>query len=300
MTDIREEVSKAYSNAIKNNQERKASASSGCCAPPQPEAQKTAAPPCCVPTADTQQKHAGVTLAADTAGYSSETDKYADAAEGSFGCGNPLAFSGVREGDTVVDLGSGAGFDLLIAADKVGASGRVIGIDMTDDMMEVAEKNIRKSGHANVELRKGFIEALPLEDSSVDWVISNCVINLSPDKPQVFKEISRVLKPGGQFSVSDIVVKELPQWLRDHSAAYTACIAGAISEEEYLDGLRQAGLEGVKVTERLVYEPDHLRAMIASDLSAFGIDETVLERGLSETAGKVWSVKVVGKKGVHP
>lgn len=284
MTDIRQEVSKAYSDAIRRNQEKKAAPS--CCAPS-----------CCspAPTAEADEP-ASVAVAAQTAGYTEEAERYGDAADSSFGCGNPLAFAGVTEGQTVVDLGSGAGFDLLIAADKVGKSGQVIGVDMTDDMIEVAQKNIAKSGHQNIEIRKGFIEALPIEDGSVDWVISNCVINLSPEKPKVFGEIARILKPGGQFSISDIVVKELPEWIREHAAAYAACVAGAISEEEYLGGLVAAGLEDVTVTERLVYEAAQIRAMIDGELSSFGIDPAIVEMGLSQIEGKVWSAKVVGRK----
>ena len=296
MTDIREEVSKAYSDAIRRNQDKKKGAtSSGCCSgalPRKPEV--THVPSCCGGSATA--KGEPVAVAAQTAGYTEEAERYGDAADSSFGCGNPLAFAGVTEGQTVVDLGSGAGLDLLIAADKVGKSGQVIGIDMTDDMIEVAQKNIAKSGHENIEIRKGFIESLPVEDGSVDWVISNCVINLSPDKPKVFQEIARVLKPGGQFSISDIVVKELPDWIREQAAAYAACVAGAVSEEEYLAGLEAAGLEGIKVTERLVYEADQIRAMIDNDLASFGIDPKVVDVGLAQVEGNVWSAKVVGRK----
>ncbi len=282
MTDIREEVSKAYSDAIRRNQEKK---------------QTATAPACCCSAMPTQTEAPDdVAVAAQTAGYTEEADRYGDAADSSFGCGNPLAFAGVQAGQTVVDLGSGAGLDLLIAADKVGKEGKVIGIDMTDDMIEVAQKNIAKSGHENIEIRKGFIESLPVEDGSVDWVISNCVINLSPDKPQVFGEIARILKPSGQFSISDIVVKELPDWVREHAAAYAACVAGAISEEEYLGGLEAAGLEEINVTERLVYEADQIRAMLANDLASFDIDPKLVELGLEQIEGDLWSAKVVGRK----
>ena len=160
--------------------------------------------------------------AAKLAGYE-ETEQHADAASASFGCGNPLAFAGVQSGDTVLDLGSGAGLDLLIAAEKTGSSGAVIGVDMTDDMIEVARNNARKAGYDNIEIRRGLIEALPVEDSSTDWVISNCVINLSPDKPKVFSEVFRVMKPGAQLSISDIVVQDLPDWIRESAAAWSAC-----------------------------------------------------------------------------
>jgi ubiquinone/menaquinone biosynthesis C-methylase UbiE len=269
-SDVREQVSKAYARALSKSQ--KSSCAPACCAPPP-------------------------SVAAESAGYDAEKEKFADAAASSFGCGNPLAFAGVEEGQTVLDLGSGAGFDLLIAAEKVGPGGRVIGVDMTDEMIAAARANVAKAGFDDrVEVRKGHIEALPVDDASVDWVISNCVINLSPDKPAVFREVARVLKPGGRFSVSDIVVESLPDWLREHEAAYAACVAGAIPEDEYLGGLREAGLTAVEVTERLVYDEAQIRAMIANDLESFGLDEDLLKRGLAEVEGKVASVKVVGRR----
>jgi len=214
----------------------------------------------------------------------------------SFGCGNPLAFADVEPGQTVLDLGSGAGPDLIAAARQVGPEGRVIGVDMTDEMIERARENVARLGIANIEVRKGFIEELPVEDGTVDWVISNCVINLSPDKPAVFREIARVLRPGGRFSISDIVVEDLPEALRRSAEAYSACIGGAISEAEYLAGLEAAGLAGVGVTERLVYEADQLKAIVASDLEAFDVPPDLLEAGVAAAAGKVWSAKFTGRK----
>jgi SAM-dependent methyltransferase len=267
-SDVREKVSEAYARALDKAQ--KSACAPACCAPPS---------------------------AADNARYDDEKDRYADAAASSFGCGNPLAFAGVEPGQTVLDLGSGAGFDLLIAAEKVGPRGRVIGVDMTEPMLEAARANVARAGFADrVELRRGHIEDLPVQDASVDWVISNCVINLSPDKPAVFREIARVLKPGGRFSVSDIVVESLPEWLREHEAAYAACIAGAIAEPDYLGGLRAAGLSEVEVDERHVYDEAQVRAMIAHDLESFGLDDDLLRRSWAEIEGKVASVKVVGRR----
>jgi arsenite methyltransferase len=187
----------------------------------------------------------------------------------------------------------------------VGPKGRVIGVDMTDAMIEKARANIEAAGHANVDLRKGIIEEIPLEDGEADWVISNCVINLSPDKPRVFAEIVRVLKPGGRMRVSDIVVEEMPEWLRGSEALYNSCVAGAISEDEYLDGLSAAGLEDAKVIERYHYEGAQLEAFIASELSEgdaaldkfeeLSRDEAVI-RIASEMAGKVWSAKIQARK----
>lgn len=268
---VRAQVSKAYANAVTLSVKESGNA---CCSNTLP-----------------------VGIAAQTAGYSDgETGEYSDAAQSSFGCGNPLAFAGVKEGQTVLDLGSGAGFDLLLASRKVGPEGRVIGIDMTDEMIRVARDNINRAGADNVEVRKGMIEDLPVEDASVDWVISNCVINLSPQKEKVFSEIARVLKPGGRFSVSDIVAQDLPDDIRNLATAYSACIGGAISEEQYLAGLTTAGLDGLEVTERLVYDETQLRGMVGSDLAALGVPADLLDAQLGRVVGKVWSAKITGQK----
>jgi arsenite methyltransferase len=211
-------------------------------------------------------------VAAKFAGYDEEFVTFREAGQSSFGCGNPLAFAGVGEGETVLDLGSGAGLDLLIAAEKVGPSGKVIGVDMTDEMIEAARTNAEKGGFANVEVRKGIIEELPVEDGSVDWVISNCVVNLSPDKERVFAEIHRVLKPGGRFSISDIVAEGLPDELRKIATVYASCIGGAISEAEYQAGLRGAGLTEVAITDRQDYDLDQTRGLFTSDASCCGVE----------------------------
>lgn len=164
------------------------------------------------------------------------------------GCGNPVALATLRPGDTVLDLGSGAGFDCFLAAGKVGPSGRVIGVDMTPEMLEKARENARKSAHANVEFRLGEIEHLPVADNSVDVIISNCVINLSPDKPQVFREAFRVLRAGGRLMVSDIVLDApLPKAILDSAAAYVGCISGASLRAEYLALIAGVGFEDVQV-----------------------------------------------------
>jgi SAM-dependent methyltransferase len=243
-------------------------------------------------------------VAAKVAGYSRGElqDLPADAVVNSFGCGNPLAFSDVKEGEVVVDLGSGAGIDLLLAAKKVGPSGRVIGIDMTDEMIARARENAAKAGLDNVEVRKGLIEALPIESNSVDWVISNCVINLSPEKEKVFAEIARVLKPGGRMRVSDIVVEELPEELRGNQALHNSCIAGAISEADYLAGLRAAGLADVEVSNRLVYDAVQIEALAKSELdessACCGAEDAagLVEKIKQTLSGKVWSANVEARK----
>lgn len=223
-------------------------------------------------------------------------NRYPEATASSFGCGNPLAFAGVRAGQTVLDLGSGAGLDLLVAAESVGPSGRVIGVDMTSEMIDAARRNVGRSGHDNIELRLGMIEDLPVDDASVDWVISNCVINLAPDKSRVFAEIARVLKPGGRISVSDMVVGNLPARLRTDAAAYVACIGGAVSEDEYVAGVEAAGLTDVTVTERHVYDAASLRALVRSELITGDVASEALDAAVAEAAGKVWSIKVTGTR----
>jgi SAM-dependent methyltransferase len=164
------------------------------------------------------------------------------------GCGNPTALAGLRKGEVVLDLGSGAGFDCFLAATQVGPRGRVIGVDMTPEMIEKARENARRKRAGNVEFRLGEIEYLPVADSSVDVVISNCVINLSADKPRVFKEVRRVLKPGGRVSISDIALKKrLPPRLRESLEAYVGCVAGAVPLKDYAAIVRGAGLKGVRV-----------------------------------------------------
>ena len=177
----------------------------------------------------------------------------ADAIDNSFGCGNPLMYTEICEGDVVLDLGSGAGIDVLLAAQRVGESGRAIGIDMTPEMIEKARKNAAEAGAKNVEFRLGEIESMPVEDESVDWIISNCVINLAPDKDSVFREAYRVLKPGGKLLVSDIVANHLPKWLRSTISNWANCISGALPEDQYLDAIRRAGLDEIQVFSKSPY-----------------------------------------------
>lgn len=276
--DVRAEVSASYTNAVKTE-------TSMCCGP-----------------------EAGKGVFASIAGYSAEELRAlpADAVANSFGCGNPLAFVDVKEGETVLDLGSGAGIDVILASKFVGPAGRVIGVDMTDEMIERARKNLADAGADNTEVRKGIIEELPVEADTVDWVISNCVINLSPEKERVFAEIARVLRPGGRIAVSDIVVSGLPDWARAHKGFYSSCVAGAIEEDAYLDGLRAAGLVDVEVKERLVYDATQLLAFVgfASDAepksccgaTALAVTPEDAKRIAAELEGKIWSAKFHARK----
>jgi ubiquinone/menaquinone biosynthesis C-methylase UbiE len=200
-------------------------------------------------------EHDGVRAVAEAFGYSPE-ELASIPAEANLGlsCGNPTAIAHLRTGETVVDLGSGGGLDVFLAAEKVGPEGRAIGIDMTPEMIDLARRNAGKrqaaGATANVEFHQAMIDALPLADSSVDCVISNCVINLAPDKRAVFREIARVLKPGGRLAVSDIALKQpLPTELGDDIMAYVGCIAGAIAIEDYRQGLVEAGFSNVEVVD---------------------------------------------------
>lgn len=251
-------------------------------------------------------------IAAKLAGYQATElgELPADAVANSFGCGNPIALADLAEGDVVLDLGSGAGIDLLLAAARVGDAGRVIGVDMTDAMIERARANVAAAGRTNVEVRQGIIEDLPVDDASVDRVISNCVINLSPEKPRVFAEIVRVLRPGGSVSISDIVADDLPEVVRGDGRLHSGCIAGAISEAEYVRGLEEAGLSDVRVVDRVVYDADHLANLIASDIvegtaesgeagcgcGCGAIDPKDAPDLARRMAGKVWSMRVVGRR----
>jgi SAM-dependent methyltransferase len=242
---------------------------------------------------------------AKMAGYSdAELSSIPEGAVGnSFGCGNPLAYAEVKEGETVLDLGSGAGIDCFLAAEKVGPQGRVIGLDMTTEMIQKATQNACDAGITNVEFRLGEMEAMPVEDASVDWVISNCVINLSPDKPKVFSEAFRVLKPGGTLLVSDIVTQELPDCIKSSDQAWCGCVAGAIEEEAYLDGLRQVGFENVNVVDRLAYDAATLNAFLkgaSSQPTCCGGPETGADSNMPDLGamleGRILSVKVHARK----
>ena len=207
------------------------------------------------------------------------------------GCGNPLAFAALEPGDTVVDLGSGAGFDCFLAAQRVGPQGRVIGVDMTHEMLERARGNAARDGVANVEFRLGEIENLPVADATADMVISNCVINLSTDKPRVFREALRVLKPGGRLMVSDLVLaRPLPATVARSVAAYAGCIAGAMLKDDYLQAIREAGFADVRVLAEAVYpigssSPDATEQAILDD-------PTIPREDLLAAAAAVVSVKV--------
>ncbi|MFA5270944.1 MAG: arsenite methyltransferase [Candidatus Omnitrophota bacterium] len=200
----------------------------------------------------------GASLAKDiskTVGYSDkEINAVPDGANLGLGCGNPVAIASLKEGEVALDLGSGAGFDVFLASSKVGKTGRVIGVDMTPEMIKKARENAKRGNYTNVEFRLGEIEKLPIEDNSIDIIISNCVINLSPDKENVFKEAFRVLKAGGRIMVSDLVlVKELPDKIKESIEAYVGCLAGASMKEEYIGYIQEAGFRDIKIISQVNY-----------------------------------------------
>ena len=187
----------------------------------------------------------------------------------SLGCGNPTALAELKPGEVVLDLGSGGGIDVLLSARRVGPSGKAYGLDMTDDMLALARENQRKAGVTNVEFLKGEIEHIPLPDRSVDVIISNCVINLSSDKDQVLREAFRVLKPGGRFAVSDVVVRgEVPEGIRKSLLLWAGCVAGALSDQDYTSKLAAAGFEGIEIEPTRVYKGEDARGF----LQGSGID----------------------------
>jgi ubiquinone/menaquinone biosynthesis C-methylase UbiE len=211
------------------------------------------------------------------------------------GCGNPVALASLRKGETVLDLGSGAGVDCFLAADKVGENGRVIGVDMTPEMIERARENARKGNYGNVEFRLGEIGNLPVADNSVDIVISNCVINLAPDKRRVFTEAFRVLKPGGRLMISDIVLlRELPDFIKNSIEAYIGCLSGAIMRNEYIEAIKAAGFQEVRIIDETSFPIE----CIANEPTAKALMEVlrIQPEKVKEAASSVISIKVHGVK----
>jgi SAM-dependent methyltransferase len=223
-------------------------------------------------------------------GYSDEEIKAVpEGANLGLGCGNPTALASLKESEVVLDLGSGAGFDCFLAADKVGESGRVIGVDMTAEMIEKARENARKGDYRNVEFRLGEIENLPMADNSVDVVISNCVINLSPDKKRVYEEAFRILKPGGRVMVSDIaLLKELPAALKGNIAAYVGCVAGATTREEYLATVAAVGFKDVEIVNEV-----NVKGLYNEATISFGLTEDeITEEQLREAEDSMISMQI--------
>jgi arsenite methyltransferase len=239
-TDIREVVRDRYAAAAN----RIAGGTPGCGCAPAGEASS-----CCAADADLRTTDEAGTEVFGAALYGDQAGGApAEAVEASLGCGVPTAVADLHEGETVLDLGSGAGADVLISARRVGPTGRAIGLDMTDEMLALARANAAAAGAANAEFVKGHIEDIPLADASVDVVISNCVINLSADKPQVIREVARVLKPGGRFAVSDVIADpDMDDATKADMQQWTGCVAGALTEDEFTEALAAAGLVDVEI-----------------------------------------------------
>ena len=268
MSDIQQAVRDKY-GAIATSVAN-ASTSAGCCGP--------AACGCGDPISTNLYSDA------DTAGLPS------DAVKASLGCGNPTALIELEPGQTVLDLGSGGGIDVLLSAKRVGPAGKAYGLDMTDEMLALARENQRQAGATNVEFLKGTIEAIPLPDNSVDVIISNCVINLSSDKDAVLREAFRVLKPGGRFAVSDVVVRgDVPPDIRRSMELWVGCIAGALEERDYAAKLRAAGFGEVDVETWRVYNIDDARAFLTES----GVD---VDRVAPEVEGRFTSAFVRARK----
>jgi SAM-dependent methyltransferase len=212
------------------------------------------------------------------------------AVKASLGCGNPTALAELKPGETVLDLGSGGGIDVLLSAGRVGPTGKAYGLDMTDEMLALARENQNKAGVDNVEFLKGEIEKIPLPDCSVDVIISNCVINLSADKDRVLREAFRVLKPGGRFAVSDVVVRgDVPDDIRKSMLLWVGCIAGALRDDDYVAKLAAAGFESIEIEPTRVYNIEDARAF----LNAEGVDVDAIAQ---QVEGKFFSASIRAKK----
>lgn len=270
--EIKKRVREGYADIVKKK--------NSCCDPVRP---------CCEGANTTEDISKNI-------GYTEEELKSVpEGANLGLGCGNPIALASLKQGETVLDLGSGAGFDCFLAANKVGGNGKVIGVDMTSEMIEKARENAEKGNYKNVEFRLGEIENIPAADNSVDVVISNCVINLSPNKAKVFKETFRVLKLGGRLMVSDIVLlKELPDFIKKSVAAYVGCISGAIIKDKYLEAIKEAGFQDVRSIDETSFPIEFME----NDPTAKAVIKktNIASEELKEIGNTVVSIKVEGKK----
>ncbi len=271
-----EEIKKA----VREGYARVAKKGRSCCEPSEPS--------CCQSEADEETVSKAI-------GYTKEDlDSLPEGADLGLGCGNPVALASIKEGDTVVDLGSGAGIDCFLAAKKVGRKGKVIGVDMTHEMIERARENAKKGDFDNVEFRLGEIEHLPVADNTADLIISNCVINLAPDKRKVFEDAFRVLKPGGSLMVSDIVLlKPLPDFLKT-ADLYTGCVAGAMLRDEYIQTIKDAGFEKLEVVDEVGMRAE----LVTDDPNSRKIfkDQKITIQEAQEAVGSIVSIKIYAVK----
>ena len=277
-TDIKEVVKEKYGQAAL----RVHSGGSSCCGA------STALESCCDP------------ITANLYDQSETSQLPEDAVKASLGCGNPTALAQLNAGETVLDLGSGGGIDVLLSARRVGPTGKAYGLDMTDEMLALARENQRQAGVDNVEFLKGEIESIPLPDNSVDVIISNCVINLSADKDRVLREAFRVLKPGGRFAVSDVVVHgDVPQQVRDSVLLWVGCIAGALQDTEYTSKLAAAGFEGIEIEHTRVHKVEDARVFLHDqgvdvDALAPQVDGKFISAFIRASKPKATDVQAIG------
>lgn len=245
--------------------------------------------------AKTETCGCGCTSTSQQIGYSkNELDSVPEGADLNLGCGNPVVLASLKEGETVIDLGSGGGLDSFLAAKKIGSTGKVIGVDMTAEMLEKARANCKKGGYKNVEFRLGEIENLPVADNAADVIISNCVINLSTNKQRVFQEAYRVLKPKGRLMISDIVLLgELPDKMKNDVLAYVGCIAGAGKKDEYIKKIKQAGFQQIEVIVE-----NHLPEMMLNehDVNAFVEEQKLTKQEITDVSNAIESVKISAVK----
>jgi ubiquinone/menaquinone biosynthesis C-methylase UbiE len=245
--------------------------------------------------AKTETCGCGCTSTSQQIGYSKgELDSVPEGADLNLGCGNPVALASLKEGETVIDLGSGGGLDSFLAAKKVGLTGKVIGVDMTAEMLEKARANCKKGGYKNVEFRLGEIENLPVADNMADVIISNCVINLSTNKQRVFQEAYRVLKPKGRLMISDIVLLgDIPDKVKNNVLAYVGCIAGAEKKDEYIKKIKQAGFQQIEVVAE-----NHLPEMMLNepDVKAFVEEQKLTKQEITDVSNAIVSVKISAVK----
>ncbi|MFB6291179.1 MAG: arsenite methyltransferase [Candidatus Bipolaricaulia bacterium] len=244
--ELKEKVNERYSEIARS--------SSSCCSDSD----------CCSPSPVQQAKQVGYTR--------EELKNVPDSAIMGLGCGNPAGLADFNEGETVLDLGSGAGLDVFLAANRVGQEGKAIGVDMSKDMVKRAKKGAIEGGYTNVEFKVGEIEDLPIEDNSVDAVISNCVINLSPNKLKVFKEIYRVLKPGGRALISDLVSEEeLPRELKQDAKAWSECLGGVLKKEEYLNKILSAGFEDIEIIDQTKFSDPQIDERLTGEITSLKV-----------------------------
>jgi len=250
---------------------------------------------CCAPTPIESDKKAAERFV-ELAGYDTNQLSGIPDTVTSFGCGNPVAFMHVKKGEVVLDLGSGTGLDLILVAKEVGDEGKVIGLDMTPEMIDVCRRNLKLAGADNAEVRMGEMENMPVDDNEVDWIISNCVINLSPDKKKVFAEAFRVLRPRGQMMISDIVTLGLPDQYRDDIMAWVGCIAGALEEKEYIALVKEAGFEEVKIVDKMVYTKESISSLANDSCSCGSGEITVNDDIINKYSNKIASIRLYAKK----